>query len=67
MVSPTDIHIGNLGEFFVALVNYNQEKIDFLDLSTTRSFYDKEEILRIYRSGGEIIKHRNQNFISVRG
>lgn len=67
VVSATDIHIGNLGDFFVAVVNYKKEKIEFEDLSSTRNFYDKSEILRIYRSGGEIIKYQNQSFLNLRG
>lgn len=67
MVSATDVHIGSLGEFFVAVVNCKKDVPEFLDLSSARTFLDRDEIVRVYRSGGEIIRHGGQNFINVRG
>ena len=58
--------MGSLGDLFVKLVNYDKE-VTFEDLSSSKGFCNQEEILRIYRSGGEIIKLRDQNFINLRG
>jgi malate/lactate dehydrogenase len=61
------IHFGNLGDFFVSIINHDNDEISFEDLNSQNNFKKKEEILRIYRSGGEIVKFKGNNYINLKG